>query len=279
MASNHKQTCSICGEDLILETTNIPDEWPRELSYTCPNGHGRHLVVELKDPESKAPRRGSHQNLPTKYIYTLPRRQEQDFELYCAAHTIRSKIASSTAEAQNWLKALEDYINGTIIQYHRIREDNKLMIEAFKDLSKCAPSLSKSSMMDPTDLMLLIDTHFFLICLDKINNLYPKLLRHIASLGKGAQDNTERRKKRRLVQNKFKQALSGVTHARHFMEHIEERIGKGECGTYTHIWDGTNIDFVYGHSGQQYRLRIDIKPVTDAYKAFIGMLRSLPDLD
>ena len=279
MASNHKQRCSICRADLILETTDVPDKWPRELSYICPNGHGRHIVVELKDPKSMPAPAPTDPNIPIKRVYKPDARQEEQMELYYGAGAVRRKIGQSDPKTHDYLNQLEVYINGAIIQYHRIQEDHNLSTRAFKELWKGSldPPRIWEEKLGPTNLTLFLDIHFYLICLDKIDKLYPQFLSHFASLGKGAQDNTARRIQRKLVQRKFEQALSQIKDARDFREHIEDKIRKGEFGGFGHEVNKNGHRFIYGK--KKRRLSIDLKPITDAYETLIGMLRSLADLD
>jgi hypothetical protein len=293
MTTKQKLTCPKCGEDAALETTDLVDEWPRELSYTCPNGH-RNVVMECSDPKSMPPPAPIDTNLPTKHIYKTGTRQEQEIELYCAASTVRRKIGQSIIKAHAYLNMLEDYINGAIIQHHRIQEDKNLMDNALMEFSQHAfmeiyqPSLaapySWTDKLGPAQWTLILDIHFYLICLDKIDKLYRLFLSSISPLGKGAEDSNQRRVNRRLVESKFRNSLQeglgpddrGRT-ARDFLEHIEERIRDGLFDGLAWGSDERGMRFTCGKGEKKYCVVISIKKITDAYEALIEMLRSLPD--
>ena len=106
MVTNDKRTCSVCGQDATLETTDLPEEWPRKLTYICPNGH-RMVVVECSDPKLMRPATPTNPNLPTKDIYKLEARPEQEIELYEVAATVRRKIGKSNPKAHTLLNELD----------------------------------------------------------------------------------------------------------------------------------------------------------------------------
>ena len=219
-------------------------------------------------------------NLPIKHIYKVDARQGQEIELYHAASTVRRKIDQSSPEAHTYLNLLEDYINGAITQYHRIQEDYNLMANAFVEIRQHAFDDSRfwQDKLWDTQLTLLLDIHFYLICLDKVQKLYIRFRKSIEHPLKGA----ESQHRWRCVRRRFEQALSPVKDARGFLEHIDNVVGGGFFDGLS--WEtneiGTTFIYTKRNSDEKHFLNINgLKRITEAYEALIEMLHSLPDLD
>jgi hypothetical protein len=263
--------CPKCGEKQTLASTDVQETWPRKLIYVCPNGH-RNLVPETTDPRLIPPPAPTDPSLPIRYTYRVQQSPEYELELFRAAGTIRRKLGRMNPKAHAYINLLEQYVNGAIIQFGRIQEASDHLSFLFTQAPQHPSDTSKLYALPTMIDILFLDLHFWIICLEKVENLYDEGIRsELHRLGL----TSEIRPKRKIADHRFKKALAGVDEARNFLEHIEKEVRKGMFEGLRHEKDANGEKFICGgHS-----VTLDPHLLSQAYEALIEWIRSLPDLD
>ncbi len=222
---------------------------------------------------------------PLKHIFEMDAAEDKRIEIYQAAASVRDKIGRSNFDGHIYINQLEKYINGATIQYHRIQMENGFSVNSQRRIGEqLLPSLSNrplwNSMNDhlwDTNLMIFLDIHYYLICLDKIDKLYGRFLKSIATAGKELADVSGRRVKVKQVRKLFEQALQQTKDARGFLEHPDKIVQKGEFNGLKHEKNERGNWFTYGDDACQVCLNPE--PIHLAYEALIEMLRTFPDVN
>jgi hypothetical protein len=206
-----------------------------------------------------------------KHTYRIDARREQEIELYHGANTVL-KVVHSNRKAYDYLRHLEHYINGTIIQSHRVRIYSSIAFSAYHEISDNA----SFARWNDTLLMMFLEIHFYVICLEKVENLHAGFQASINDLFVNAPE--EVRERRKQIKKSFKRALSAVNDTRNFLEHMDEKIERGDFKDLD-LSIGSAEDSTFSWGKPKKCLRIDSQPITQAYEALIEFLRSLPNSD
>lgn len=223
--------------------------------------------------------------LSIKRRITLHTPEAKEIELYWGASTVRNKTRQATPETDAFLNTLEDYVNGAIIQYHRIRGDwdlgQRCLRESYPASFDVASLERQTRSLEPYfalhQPLTFLDFHFYLICIDKVRRLYPRVLHRMAPLATGANNRQEIKRKRQEA-DKLQQGLEDIRDARHYFEHIEERIATGNFDGLALERDENSGRFYFAKGDD--RLTVDIdkwqRVITAAYEALIDYIRALP---
>ena len=159
-------------------------------------------------------------------------------------------------KAWTLLQLMERYVNAAIMQRSRL-EDHNLR---FPELLSRGPSLRRLEVTEHMSQSF-ADVHFFLICGDKIHGLFE----HIVS--------TEHDHTIRLVWKKKKIKLEAFRSARDVLEHMDERVERGELNSGGALMNGVTYSI-----GDQV---IDVGPnalvvLTSTYEELCDTASSLP---
>lgn len=199
--------------------------------------------------------------------------------LYRECGKMATKSRSSKAHIA--LVQLEDYVNGTIIQTIRVHNVKEASIFGKETQAKILQTVGKDAKERKKEmekivnnhdlyleyLQLYLEMHFLLICIDKVR----KLVSYIAKEdGDSKLDD---------LWNRVKPQFELFAEARHYFEHIRERIeykidDLGLSGT-----DGQILQF-RDKKGKWQTIMVDdtgLKLVRDTYDSLLAILRSRPN--
>jgi len=155
---------------------------------------------------------------------------------------------ANSLKASVALLTLEKYVNGTMIQWNRIQEDEIA-------LPGPGPGVDQTLMQT-----LFLDIHFYFICYEKAQNLLERLA--------GTDGDPKLYNLWKIHKPKFKP----FNDARNHLEHIDERMKKKYLSDFGNIKNGT---FSFG--GECFDISASgLKILTDAYEQVVGILRSRP---
>jgi len=167
---------------------------------------------------------------------------------------------------------MQDYVNGTIIQFARVREAQKksglgvrVGEEALKMRRRMLEESEAASFL--SILQWYLDTHFLLICVDKVQNL----VKYIAE----ADGDSKLKELWKEVEPKFKP----FNDARNFFEHLDQRIKTLPKQMALSSSGGSNFLFVDGKNNSR-NIGIDEsipKLVRDTYYRMLDIFKSRPD--
>jgi len=215
-----------------------------------------------------------------KHLVKIFTPESIEIELYFGSGSLSNKIGKSMPEANTLLNILEDYVNGAIIQNHRIVNRRLLMTEL---QLKWGLSPFESALPDSLFAQLhmnFLDLHYYAICIDKIDKLQRKLIERLSPLAHGAINNDEIRLKRSSAENCLKQALTPVADARNYLEHIEEHIAKGDFEGMTIETSENASKFTYGAGNEKHTINLSsLEQIKKTYEAVVEYISVLPDAE
>jgi hypothetical protein len=207
----------------------------------------------------------------------LPGSEDAQLDHFFGAGTMRDRLGTSEPELNLLINKLEDYVNGTILQHHRIAHNYqvraRLMFENLENVADRSISESLFSMQD----ILFLDIHFYAICVDKVDKLCRKLLEHIAPMAKAAPNTREIRAKRKEARVLLDFTSEPVTKARDWLEHVDEKIAHGDFSGLHSARDDIGLTFSYGAEPKR-TIDISSDPIARAYEAVLAYIRSLPPI-
>jgi len=158
-------------------------------------------------------------------------------------HTLR-KLTSN--QAQVVFLSFENYVNGAVIQWHRIQESKAR-------LPGPGPGV------DPVLIWtLFLDIHFFFICGDKVQNLLECLVK------------TDGTRDIQVLWDDWKSRLKPFNDARNHLEHLDSRITSPK--DYLSDFGNLHGD-TYSFGGEKYDVSIGaLNLLTEVYEAVLRLL-------
>lgn len=212
-----------------------------------------------------------------KHKVKLHGQESAEIEIYFAAATVRDNLGHSLPELHSFLNTLENYVNGAIIQYYRLNDAHKLSAQLLLQRNAVPFNRTLSDSLHLNLHLRFLDLHYYAICVDKIEKLHQKFLKQVALLAKPMKDSDDIRVKRKFAEKQLNMVLSPITEARHYLEHIDREIRKGN-------FDGLNLEtneagtkFSYGRGEKRVVVNIeDVEKIKRAYEALVRYIQSLP---
>lgn len=190
-----------------------------------------------------------------------------NFHFYSSLRiSIAAHFRSGTAKSAIYL--VEFYVNGLVVEWNRIAESisasNKLMLGG-----AAASNDEAARILVQVQHRFILDTHFYLICWDKIE-------KHL-SLFERAQGSPEVSAIRARIEN----LLSKGALARHFLEHLDKQVTEGKIGIKSAAVTGTGgFTFTYEDESKKGRkiervVTLGRAEVLQVANAYIDILSSL----
>ena len=216
--------------------------------------------------------------------FTLSEAPPIQVDIYQAASTVRGQIGSDES-VNNLLNLLQEYVNASLIQSARIGFESRhstallwrkltLASDFMKSSTDAFPDVANE--MFCNNELIRKDAHFFLISVDKIEKLWPRLTAQIFKPDPSKHDIDEIRGLRRRSSVALRNLLStiGFDGACDYLEHVDEKIVSGEFNGFVSSSGGDGRYFEIPYSGEKVLLAGE--PVANAYEKLIDLIRQIP---
>jgi hypothetical protein len=210
-----------------------------------------------------------------KIGYRLPKYSDS-IEFVAGSGKLTRKLGEADSPAKYYLVELETYINAAILQVDRIRSQwNTNYPHVLEALFE--PSKNNTGHLAIGLDLLLVETHYYFIAMDKVEKNFFKFWRTTNHLGQvGSQQQKEAKRKAGAL---FKSAIRSIKDARDYFEHFEKEIAsKGTPILGFKVKDGGATLLLSDDKNEETELRIDVQPVIVAYANLVEWLSTLQDI-
>ena len=216
---------------------------------------------------------------PINRNVTIEATKSHQIEIYCASSALGARIGKLSPKAHLYLDILEDYMNGAIFQYHRIHNAQDVgHIISFSDYSKQKSSTGLEARFFKRHIAI-NDVHYYTICIDKIDKLYPKLLSELASIHSRIRS-SEVKHKKSLATNLLRRALAPAVRARQYLEHIVKEMVAGNFGGFGIHTGMSRSTFSFASQDRRLTLELgDLVEIQHAYEALVSYIDAVCNLE